>query len=79
MTDNKPLKIAVLFGGRSGEHDVSLMSAKFVLNQLNPEKFDVLQIGITRDGEWLMGDGILDALIDGKQMGFLLLLSCLTQ
>jgi len=60
---NPKIKIGVVFGGRSGEHAVSLMSAKFVLAQLSPEKFDVTQIGITRDGRWLTGKNALDALI----------------
>ena len=46
----KKMNIAVLFGGRSGEHEVSLMSARSVLSVLNPEKFDVTQIGITQVG-----------------------------
>ena len=52
---NKKLKIAILFGGRSGEHEVSLMSAKSVLAALDHEKYDVVQIGITHDGAWLSG------------------------
>lgn len=70
MANNSPLKIVVLFGGRSGEHDVSLMSAKFVISQLDPKKFEVIQVGITREGEWLAGEGILDALIADKVSGF---------
>lgn len=70
MANNEPLKIAVLFGGRSGEHDVSLMSAKFILSQMDESKFDVICIGITREGEWLTGDGILDALIADNTEGF---------
>lgn len=54
--------VAVIFGGRSGEHAVSLMSAKFVLQMLNPARYQVTQIGITRDGAWVTGDGVLAAL-----------------
>lgn len=57
----KKLRIAVIFGGRSGEHDVSLMSARSVLNVLDPEKYEVTQIGITLDGEWLHGKDTLTA------------------
>lgn len=53
-TDRK-LKVAVLFGGRSGEHDVSLMSARSVLSVLDPNKYEVTQVGITREGKWLTG------------------------
>ncbi|HKJ27918.1 MAG TPA: D-alanine--D-alanine ligase family protein [Anaerolineales bacterium] len=57
------IKIGVIFGGRSGEHAVSLMSAKFVLAQLAPEKYEITQIGITRDGRWFTGENTLDALL----------------
>ena len=59
---NKKLKIAIIFGGRSGEHEVSLMSAKSVLSALNPEKYDVVQIGITHEGAWLSGENALAVL-----------------
>ncbi len=64
-TKSSKLKIAILFGGRSGEHEVSLMSAKSVLGALNPEKYDVLQIGITHDGAWLSGENAL-AVLSGE-------------
>lgn len=50
----KKLKIAVMFGGRSGEHEVSLVSANSVINALNPEKYDIVKIGITKHGNWVM-------------------------
>ncbi|MGA2503755.1 MAG: D-alanine--D-alanine ligase family protein [Anaerolineales bacterium] len=56
------LRIAVLFGGRSGEHEVSLMSARSVLSALDPEKYEITQIGITKEGVWLTGENILEAL-----------------
>ncbi|MFA6505297.1 MAG: D-alanine--D-alanine ligase family protein [Treponemataceae bacterium] len=50
-------KIAVLYGGRSGEHEVSLVSAASVARNLDPEKYDLLLIGIAKDGRWyLQGD-----------------------
>ena len=58
----KKLRVAVLFGGRSGEHDVSLMSARSVLGALDPERYEVIQIGVTLDGNWLTGANPLDAL-----------------
>lgn len=58
------INIGVIFGGRSGEHAVSLMSAKFVLSQLSSEKYNVTQIGITRDGRWLTGPKALDAMLE---------------
>ncbi len=62
----KKLRIAVLFGGRSGEHDVSLMSARSVLAVLDPEKYEVTQVGITLDGEWLNGVDTLEAFSQGN-------------
>ncbi len=56
----KKLHVAVLFGGRSGEHEVSLMSARSVLSVLDPAKYEVTQIGITHEGEWLTGEDVLD-------------------
>jgi len=56
------LKLAILFGGRSGEHDVSLMSARSVLSVLSPDKYEVTQVGITRDGRWFTGANALEAL-----------------
>jgi D-alanine-D-alanine ligase len=58
----KKLRVAVIFGGRSGEHAVSLMSAKFVLSSLKASKYDVTPIGITRAGAWLTGKDVLAAL-----------------
>ncbi|GAB4540556.1 MAG: D-alanine--D-alanine ligase family protein [Anaerolineales bacterium] len=55
-------RVAVLFGGRSGEHDVSLMSARSVLAALDPQKYEVTQVGISLDGEWYSGQDALDAL-----------------
>ena len=57
----KKLRVAVLFGGRSGEHDVSLMSARSMLAALDPEKYEVTQVGITLDGEWLNGENTLES------------------
>jgi D-alanine-D-alanine ligase len=57
----KKLRVAVLFGGRSGEHDVSLMSARSVLAALDAERYEVVQVGITLDGNWLTGANTLAA------------------
>jgi D-alanine-D-alanine ligase len=59
MMAEKKLHVAVLFGGRSGEHEVSLMSARSVLSVLDPARYEVTQIGITHAGEWLTGEGVL--------------------
>src|SRR5512136_260273 len=62
---NRKLKIAVLFGGRSGEHEVSLDSARSVLGVLDPQKYEVFQIGITHAGAWLTGPDARQALENG--------------
>ena len=49
----KKLRVGVIFGGRSGEHEVSLLSAASVLKFIDREKFDVIPIGITKEGRWL--------------------------
>ena len=49
----KKLRVGVLFGGRSGEHEVSLLSAASVLKAIDRKKFDVVPIGITKEGRWL--------------------------
>ncbi len=49
----KRLRVGILFGGRSGEHEVSLLSAASVLGAIDRDKFDVTPIGITKEGRWL--------------------------
>jgi D-alanine-D-alanine ligase len=49
----KKLRVAILFGGRSGEHEVSLLSAASVLKSIDRKKFEVVPIGITKEGRWL--------------------------
>ncbi|MEA3350467.1 MAG: D-alanine--D-alanine ligase family protein [Chloroflexota bacterium] len=66
MTTPKKLKICVIFGGRSGEHEVSLMSARSVLTTLNPEKYEITEVGITHDGIWLSGENVLEAMLSGE-------------
>lgn len=57
MNSQKRLRVGVVFGGRSGEHEVSLASAASVIRALDPEKYEVVPIGITKDGRWLVGTG----------------------
>ncbi len=51
----KKLRIGLIFGGRSGEHEVSLASATSVMANLDREKYEVVPIGITKEGGWLLG------------------------
>jgi D-alanine-D-alanine ligase len=53
--EKKRLRIGVLFGGRSGEHEVSLASAASVIRGLDPDKYEAVPIGITKEGHWLVG------------------------
>jgi len=55
MSGKKRLRIGVIFGGRSGEHEVSLASAASVIRALDAEKYEAVPIGITKDGRWLVG------------------------
>lgn len=56
MNDNKRLKVAVLYGGRSGEHEISLQSAASVLRNLDPERFIAIPIAIDKGGRWHIND-----------------------
>lgn len=49
------LKVGIIYGGRSGEHEVSVLSANSVINAINKAKYDVYPIGITKNGQWLPG------------------------
>jgi D-alanine-D-alanine ligase len=65
------LRIAVLYGGRSAEHDVSVLSATNVMRALEPEKFDAVPIFITREGRWFLGtfvDGELASPVAGTEI-----------
>lgn len=53
--------IGILFGGRSGEYEVSLQSASSVISVIDPELFDITEIGITKEGMWLTGKSTLEA------------------
>jgi D-alanine-D-alanine ligase len=59
------VRLVVLFGGRSAEHEVSCISAFHVLRAADPARYVVDPIGITRDGHWVRAEGALDALRAG--------------
>src|SRR5271155_2602358 len=70
MSATKRLRIGVLFGGRSGEHEVSLASAASVIRGLDPEKYEAVPIGITKEGHWRIGVGaqkMLPEILRGGQ------------
>ncbi|OGN91691.1 MAG: D-alanine--D-alanine ligase A [Chloroflexi bacterium RBG_13_48_10] len=66
MELDQKLRVGVIFGGRSGEYEVSLMSARSVLGVLDPLRYDVIQIGISQEGAWLTGENVLDAMEKGQ-------------
>jgi len=65
----KRLRVGVLFGGRSGEHEVSLASAASVIRGMDPDKYEPVPIGITKDGHWLIGEGAAKMLPDILKSG----------
>lgn len=60
------IRLGVIFGGRSGEHEISLMSATSVIKAIDRGKFLPVLIGITKDGNWLLYDGPVDKIEDGS-------------
>jgi D-alanine-D-alanine ligase len=73
--EKKRLRVGVLFGGRSGEHEVSLISAASVIQALDPEKYEAVPIGITKDGRWLVGTAAHKMLPDILRSGESVMLS----
>jgi D-alanine-D-alanine ligase len=63
------LRVGVLFGGRSGEHEISLLSARSVLAALDPARYEPVQIGITHDGRWYTGSKTLEMMERGRLDG----------
>jgi len=64
----KKLRVGILFGGRSGEHEVSLLSAASVFNAIDKDKFEVVPIGITKEGRWVTA-GDAERLLKGQPAG----------
>jgi len=75
MTDiSNRLRICVLFGGRSAEHEVSVLSATNVMHALDPGKYDAVPVFVTREGQWLLSafeDGALARPISGTELCFI--------
>jgi D-alanine-D-alanine ligase len=68
--DKKRLRIGILYGGRSGEHEVSLASAASVIRGLDPDKYEAVPIGISKEGHWLIGSAaqkMLPEVLKGGQ------------
>jgi D-alanine-D-alanine ligase len=60
--DHGRVRVAVVFGGRSNEHAISCVSAGSILRNLDPERFEVVAVGITPEGSWVLTDGDPDSL-----------------
>ncbi|NCV97101.1 MAG: D-alanine--D-alanine ligase A, partial [Acidimicrobiia bacterium] len=66
MNSRSRTHVIVVFGGESAEHDVSCVTAAHVLRALDPQKYDVTTIGISREGQWMLADGAMAALSRGR-------------
>ncbi len=62
----KKLRVGILFGGKSGEHEISLRSARSILKAIDPKKYQVMELGITKEGRWLQGDAAQHLLASGS-------------
>lgn len=63
---SEKLNVLILFGGKSGEHEVSLMSATNVIKAIDKERYNIYMIGITRQGRWMAYKGDVDKIADGS-------------
>ena len=62
---SEKIRVGLIFGGKSGEHEVSLASAQSVLRALDETKYDAVLIGVTKEGKWLTGGNPLKTLVNG--------------
>jgi D-alanine-D-alanine ligase len=65
----RKIRVGVVFGGRSGEHQVSLASARSVMSALDRDKYEVVPLGITQGGRWLLSGDPLARLLAGRDGG----------
>ena len=61
----RKIRVGVIFGGRSGEHEVSLMSAQSVMAAMDEERYEIVPIGVTKDGRWIASGDPMTALKAG--------------
>ncbi len=62
------IRLVVLFGGRSAEHDVSRVSASHVMSAIDPDRYEVVPVGITRDGNWQLAEEAVALLTDRRSL-----------
>ena len=60
------INVALIFGGKSGEHEVSLLSAASICKHINRDKYNVFTIGITKEGRWMFYDGKEENIKNGS-------------
>lgn len=68
MKKNKKIRVGVLLGGRSAEHEVSIVSARSVMAALDKKKYEVVPIGISKEGRWLIGERAVRLLESGTKI-----------
>jgi D-alanine-D-alanine ligase len=68
MKQSAKIRVAVLYGGRSAEHEVSLRSAQNVIQQLDASRFDVIPIGIDKQGRWFLGNDVFTKSLEHNQV-----------
>jgi D-alanine-D-alanine ligase len=73
--EKKRLRVGIIFGGRSGEHEVSLVSAASVIRALDPDKYEAVLIGIGKDGRWFLGSPAQKMLPEVLRQGQRVMLS----
>ncbi|MGA1506772.1 MAG: D-alanine--D-alanine ligase A, partial [Ilumatobacteraceae bacterium] len=66
MNSRSRTHVIVIFGGESAEHDVSCVTAAHVLRALDPERYEVTTVAISRSGEWMLAEGAMAALARGR-------------
>lgn len=69
---SKKKKVAILFGGRSVEHGVSVNSARNIFDHIDKDRFEPLPIGITKSGQWFLTNGVSKDIAQGKALGLIL-------
>ncbi len=68
MSEKRKIRVGVLFGGKSGEHEVSLTSAQNVMAAMSKSKYEIVPIGITKTGLWLTGEKVMAQLTGAAEM-----------
>ena len=66
---NKKINVGVVFGGKSAEHEVSLMSATSIIKAIDKEKYNIIPIGITKEGSWMIYNGPVEKIENGEWEG----------